>query len=118
MPRAPLATRAQGFTLVELMVAIVAGMFVSIAVFSVAKHASAFATQQARLADATLQGVIGFERLKADIARAGFLSSPNVERDPNICRDAGGYPAALAPTKTLVATWAPTPCPWPGSAAY
>ena len=89
---------ARGFTLVELMVAIVAGLFVSMAVFTLAKHASAFATQQARMADATLQGVIGFERLKADIARAGFLSSPNAVRDPNICRNAGaaGYPNALA----------------------
>jgi Tfp pilus assembly protein PilW len=87
----------RGFTLVELMVAMVAGMFVAIAVFTLAKHASAFATRQARIADATLQSVVGFERLKADISRAGFLSSPNVVKDPAMCRPASDplYPAAL-----------------------
>jgi prepilin-type N-terminal cleavage/methylation domain-containing protein len=88
----------RGFTLVELMVAMVAGLFVSMAVFTLAKHASGFAMRQSRIADATLQSVIGFERLHSDIARAGFLSSPNVVRDPSICGDPGaeGYPAALA----------------------
>jgi prepilin-type N-terminal cleavage/methylation domain-containing protein len=88
----------RGFTLVELMVAMVAGMFVAIAVFTLAKHASAFAMRQSRIADATLGSVIGFERLKADIARAGFLSTPNIARDPNICRGGAGAadPAWLA----------------------
>lgn len=99
MKRVMLDSRAQrGFTLVELMVAMVAGMFVSIAVFTLAKHASAFAMRQSRVADATLQSVIGFERMKADIARAGFLSTPNVARDPTVCRDGitdPSYPAWL-----------------------
>jgi prepilin-type N-terminal cleavage/methylation domain-containing protein len=88
----------RGFTLVELMVAMVGGLFVSIAVFSLAKHASGFAMRQSRIADATLQNVVGFERLKADIARAGFLSSPNLVRDRSVCRDPGDatYPARLA----------------------
>jgi len=44
MQRVMLDSRARrGFTLVELMVAMVAGLFVSIAVFTLAKHASAFA---------------------------------------------------------------------------
>jgi prepilin-type N-terminal cleavage/methylation domain-containing protein len=90
--------RERGFTLVELMVAMVAGLLVSMAVFTLAKHASGFAMRQSRVADATLQSVIGFERLQADISRAGFLSSPNVVRDPSICSDSGvtGYPARLA----------------------
>jgi prepilin-type N-terminal cleavage/methylation domain-containing protein len=89
-----IARAQRGFTLVELMVAMVAAMFVAIAVFTLAKHASGFAMRQSRVADATLQTVIGFERLKADIARAGFLSSPNIARDPNICR-APVYPPQL-----------------------
>lgn len=75
-----------GFTLVELMVSMVGGLFVSIAVFGIAKHSSHFAMEQSRVSDATLQSVVGFERLKADISRASFLSSPNVVRDPTICR--------------------------------
>jgi prepilin-type N-terminal cleavage/methylation domain-containing protein len=84
----------RGFTLIELMVAMLGGMFVSIAVFTLAKHASGFSMRQSRIADATLQNVVGFERLKADISRAGFLSSPNLVRDPNICRSAT-YPTGL-----------------------
>ncbi len=92
------ALGARGFTLVELMVAMVAGLFVAIAVFTLAKHASAFAMRQSRVADATLQSVLGFERLKADIARAGFLSTPNIAQDPSVCRgplNNPSYPAAL-----------------------
>lgn len=97
MTRAARRARERGFTLVELMVAMVAGLFVSMAVFTLAKHASGFAMRQSRVADATLQSVIGFERLQADIARAGFLSTPNVVRDPTMCNGgAADYPAALA----------------------
>lgn len=98
MQRSPRAPGQRAFTLVELMVAMVAGMFVAIAVFTLAKHASGFAMRQSRIADATLQSVIGFERLKADIARAGFLGTPNAARDPNVCRgatDDPDYPAWL-----------------------
>jgi Tfp pilus assembly protein PilW len=89
---------ARGFTLVELMVAMVAGMFVAISVFTLAKHASGFSMRQSRIADATLESMIGFERLKADIARAGFLSTPNIVRDPSVCSGSTavpGYPAWL-----------------------
>lgn len=87
----------RAFTLIELMVAMVGGMFVSIAVFTLAKHSSAFSLRQARIADATLQSVVGFERMKADIARAGFLSTPNLRRDPNLCGNPADplYPAWL-----------------------
>jgi len=89
--------RARGFTLVELMVAMVAGLFVSIGVFTLAKHSSAFSMRQSRIADATMQSVVGFERLKADISRAGFLSSPNLSADQALCGDEGAplYPPAL-----------------------
>lgn len=102
--------RASGFTLVELMVAMVAGLFVSMAVFTLAKHASGFAMRQSRIADATLQSVIGFERLQADIARAGFLSSPNVVGDPTLCTNSGvtGYPPALARLASVLIETIPT----------
>jgi prepilin-type N-terminal cleavage/methylation domain-containing protein len=89
--------RQRGFTLVELMVAMVGGLFVSIAVFTLAKHSSSFSMRQSRVADATLQNVVGFERLKADIARAGFLSTPNLASDDFMCRNPldPAYPAWL-----------------------
>lgn len=80
------SSQAQGFTLVELMVAMMGGLFISMAVFSIAKHSSNFAWAQSRVSDATLQSVVGFERLRADISRAGYLSTPNMVQDPFLCR--------------------------------
>ncbi len=78
---------ARGFTLVELMVAVSGGMFIALAVFALASDASRFYKRETRVADATLAGLVGFERLRVDLARAGFLSTPNVRRDPRLCGD-------------------------------
>jgi hypothetical protein len=75
----------RGFTLVELMVAVTGGLFVAIAVFVLARDGSRFYRQQARVADATLGAVVGFNRLKADLSRSGFMSSPNIRQDPFRC---------------------------------
>jgi Prokaryotic N-terminal methylation motif len=99
---------ARGFTLVELMVAMVGGLFVSMAVFAIAKHSSSFAMRQSRVADATLQSVVGFERLRADISRAGFLSTPNMVDDPALCRGVL-YPAWLARLASIYVEPVPLP---------
>ncbi len=80
----------RGFTLTELMVAITGGLFVSIAVFALARHGSRFYQREARVANATLANVVGFQRLRADLSRAGFLASPNIIRDPFLCGDPVG----------------------------
>ncbi|MET0413393.1 MAG: prepilin-type N-terminal cleavage/methylation domain-containing protein [Polyangiaceae bacterium] len=85
--RARRARAEHGFTLVELMVAMVGAMFVGIAVFTLAKHSASFYSRESRLADATLQSLVGFERLRSDIARAGFLGTPNIIKDPRLCGD-------------------------------
>ncbi|MEY2932177.1 MAG: hypothetical protein RL033_2926, partial [Pseudomonadota bacterium] len=79
-------SEARGFTLVELMVAMMGGLFISMAVFAIAKQSSNFTMTQSRVSDATLQSVVGFERLRADLSRAGYLSTPNMVADPTICR--------------------------------
>ncbi|HVR19986.1 MAG TPA: prepilin-type N-terminal cleavage/methylation domain-containing protein, partial [Polyangiaceae bacterium] len=87
---------ARGFTLVELMVALSGGLFLSVMVFALARDTSRFYQRENRLANATLAGMMGFERLKADIARAGFLSTPNIVSDPMVCMNpAAGRPAML-----------------------
>jgi hypothetical protein len=87
---------ARGFTLVELMVALSGGLFLSVMVFALARDTSRFYQREGRLANATLAGMMGFERLKADIARAGFLSTPNIVSDPLVCMNpAAGRPAML-----------------------
>lgn len=89
-PRPPLRPRGaaasrRGFTLTELMVAVTGGLIVSIAVFALARDSSRFYQRESRVGDATSGVVIGFQRLQADIARAGQLSSPNIQADPRLC---------------------------------
>jgi hypothetical protein len=83
-----------GFTLVELMVAVTGGLFVSIAVFMLAKQATGLYQSEARISNATLGSMVGFERLRMDIERAAYLASPNIRRDPKVC----GLPDATWPT--------------------
>lgn len=85
VPQALRRLGSRGFTLIELMVALSAGLFLSIFVFMLTRDVSRFFQSESRLSDATMSAVIGFERLKADIARAGFLASPNLNRDPGRC---------------------------------
>ena len=91
-PSPPDLRSRAGFTLVELMVAISGGLLISVVVFALARDATRFYQRESRVGDATLGVIIGFERLRADIARAGFLSTPNIQDDPLFC----GGPAALS----------------------
>ena len=85
-----------GFTLVELMVALTGGLFISLAVFALARDSGRFYQRETRLANATISGLIGFERLRADLGRAGFLSSPNVFADRRLCGTPDGtWPSGL-----------------------
>ena len=85
-------TFARGFTLIELLVALSGGLFVSVVVFTLARDASRFYQREGRAANATLGAIAGFERLRLDIARAGFMASGNVQSDPWVCTRPG--PAA------------------------
>ena len=55
----------RAFTLVELLVATLAGFFVAIAAFALAKQSSAAFQQEARLATVQYGEGLGFERLRA-----------------------------------------------------
>jgi len=77
----------RGFTLVELMVALTGGLFISVFVFMLASHGSRFYQQEARISNATIGVMNGFQRLRADIARAAFLASPNIAKDPLLCSE-------------------------------
>ena len=84
--------RKRGFTLVELMVAVTGGLFVSVIVFAMARQGTRFYQQETRVAEATLAATIGMQRLRADIGRAGYMSTPYIgstpaSSDPNLCMD-------------------------------
>lgn len=97
------ARAAGGFTLVELMVAMTGGLFLSIVVFALSRDASRFYQREGRVANATLAGLSGFERLSSDLARAGHLSTPNISSDPRVCnRPQASWPAMLSSLRAIV----------------
>jgi len=78
-------TWRRGFTLVELMVALTGGLIFSIFVFMMTRDVSRFFRQEAGLSDATSALLTGYQRLRSDVQRAGFLSSPNFIKDLGRC---------------------------------
>lgn len=88
---------ARGFTLIELMVALTGSLFFTVFVFMLSRDVSRFFTGQTRTSMTTVSALTGFERLRADIARAGFLSSPNIARDANRCPHPTAGALAVAP---------------------
>jgi hypothetical protein len=92
-----------GFTLVELMVALTGGLFLSIVVFALSRDASRFYQRESRVANATLSGLSGFERLSNDVARAGHLATPNIQADPRVCNlPQANWPAVLRRLRAIV----------------
>jgi len=79
------STGHRGFTLVELMVALTGGLIFSIFVFMMTRDVSRFFRQEAGLSDATASLLTGYQRLRADVQRAGFLASPNFIKDLGRC---------------------------------
>lgn len=72
-------TRARGFTLVELTVSLVAGLIVAMAVVTLARSATNNFYEAVRVS-ATEQAVrVASERLRGDIARAGFMTTGNIK---------------------------------------
>ena len=67
------------------MVAMTGGLFFTIFVFMFTRDVSRFFVRESRISDTTLASITGFQRLRADIARTGFLASPNFGKDPGRC---------------------------------
>lgn len=88
---------SRGFTLIELMVALTGSLFFTAFVFMLSRDVSRFFTAQTRSSLTTVSALSGFERLRADIARTGFLASPNIARDATRCPHPTTGGLALAP---------------------
>jgi Tfp pilus assembly protein PilE/mRNA-degrading endonuclease toxin of MazEF toxin-antitoxin module len=71
--------RARGFTLVELMVSLVAGLIVTIAVVGLARTATTTFYEEARLSttEATVRSAA--ERLRQDLSRVSYMSTGNIK---------------------------------------
>ncbi|XXX80001.1 prepilin-type N-terminal cleavage/methylation domain-containing protein [Sorangium sp. So ce134] len=79
------ASGQRGFTLVELLVAMAAGLVVSLAAFLLSKNATRFFQNEARASASHLAATVGLNRLAADLQRAAYLSTPNILADPEVC---------------------------------
>lgn len=73
------ARHQRGFTLVELMVSLVAGLIVTIAVVGLARSATTTFYEQARLS--TVEGTVrsAAERLRQDLSRVSYMSTGNIK---------------------------------------
>jgi prepilin-type N-terminal cleavage/methylation domain-containing protein len=87
--------RSRGFTLVELMVAMSAGLAVAAGAFALARNAALFFQREARLTGAQFASMVGMTRLSSDIRRAAYKSTPNARKDPNVCAFSETWPAQM-----------------------
>lgn len=69
--------RNQGFTLLEIMFALVAGLIAISVVYSLNNGTTRVLTEQNRVASTQTALRLAMEQIRADIERAGFLTSPN-----------------------------------------
>jgi prepilin-type N-terminal cleavage/methylation domain-containing protein len=82
--------RENGFTLIELMVAVFIGAIVIWGVYTVYAGGQRIFHEEHRISQSQLSVRLGMDVVKNDIKRAGFLSSPNTDVDPIVCRNQGG----------------------------
>jgi type II secretory pathway pseudopilin PulG len=94
--RAALRRRQSGFTMVELTVSLVAGLIVAMAIAGLSKEATRTFNEEVRVSAAEAALRTAVDRLRADLQRAAYMSTPNMQTDPRIATQFGQpniYPA-------------------------
>lgn len=89
--------RRRGFTLVELLVAMVAGLLVALAIVSLSKEANTTFQEETRVAGAEAQLRTAIDRLRSDLQRASFMSTANLLGDPQVAHNMGNASNANMP---------------------
>ena len=85
----------RGFTLIELLVSLSAGLIVAMAVVALSGNATQTFHEEARASTAEMTLRTSVERLRADLQRAGFMGTGNVQKDTSTPLDsAGARPSA------------------------
>jgi prepilin-type N-terminal cleavage/methylation domain-containing protein len=88
---------SRGFTLVELMVSLVMGLIVGLAAVALSRAATATFHEQVRISGVEARIRAASERLRNDLSRASFMSTPNIQWDPKVAKVPGGDAAPGAP---------------------
>ena len=91
----------RGFTLVELMVSLVAGVVIAISVVGLARTATTAFYENIRVSSVESSVRIASERLRTDLLRAGFMSTGNIKYDPTIATVVNGNNSRYATTNDL-----------------
>jgi len=86
-----------GFTLIELTVALVAGLAVVLGLMALSREASRTFNEEVRSTASEASLRTANDRLRADLARAGFMSTGNIQTDPRVCLPLGTTFANLMP---------------------
>lgn len=82
-------SRRSGFTLLEIMFSLVAGLIAVSVVYSLNNGTTRFLAEQNRLSTTQTSLRLAMEQLRADIERAGFLGSPNSDGETKCAEIAG-----------------------------
>ncbi|HEX7667700.1 MAG TPA: prepilin-type N-terminal cleavage/methylation domain-containing protein [Polyangiaceae bacterium] len=109
---------ARGFTLVELLVSLTAGLLVALAVVALSKDSTQTFYEEQRAASAEMSLRLAVDRLRQDVQRASFMASGNVLADtfvPLVASDVNKIPAGGAPAG--LQNLAGIRLDWKGSAA-
>lgn len=75
--------RQAGFTLIELTVALVAGLIVAMGIVGLSRSATTTFHEEMRNAAAEASLRTAIDRLRADLQRAGYMSTGNIQTDPS-----------------------------------
>jgi len=78
---APRGRKSQGFTLVELMVALMAGSIAISTIYAISSVSARHFHEQQRIARLQMSVRMAMSQLTRDISRAGFLGTPNSRRE-------------------------------------
>ena len=87
------ARRHRGFTLVELMISLVMGLIVALAAVGLARTATTTFYEQARISGVEANVRAASERLRNDLSRVAYMSTPNIKWDPKIAKIPGAVGA-------------------------
>jgi type II secretory pathway pseudopilin PulG len=82
--------QARGFTLVEIMVSLVAGLFIAMAVIALSKTATNTFHEEVRNATVEASLRTASERLRNDLVRVAFMGTGNAQLDNKLARPSTG----------------------------
>lgn len=110
LPSRRCRVRAGGFTMVELLIAMVAGLAVVLSVVALGRDATTNFHQEMKVASAQMTQRMAAQRLRSDLERTGFMATGNMLQDPKIahCLHATSAPCTAPDNVGIAPTYLDT----------